>query len=340
MTVSGALGVTAARPLAVLTASAGHVACAFGGALGVLADGVSYFWHGLEETTVAVAHATLQAPETLASAPLLQRFAGRPLHEAMPIVMVALIMGTLYFAYVVCCVPTTNASMLEVVPAIFHGTFILAIVSYHNGVVTDPGGVPDSYCEAPGVLDRIAHSLVERKKTTGDHRFCHKENKYKPDRSHFCRQLSKNVLRMDHYCPWLSNCVGHYNHKFFFLFLLYTVISTNITMFCIVQGLVNKTFPAGATVLLLQGAGMAAVLSAVLTPFFIFHCWLLSRNMTTIEFCEQKGWEKGDRCASPYDLGMFGNFRSVLGESPWLWLLPVGQPQGDGLSWHRQKLDC
>jgi hypothetical protein len=26
---------------------------------------------------------------------------------------------------------------------------------------------------------------------------------------------------MDHHCPWLSNCIGFYNRKFFFLSIIY-----------------------------------------------------------------------------------------------------------------------
>ena len=55
-------------------------------------------------------------------------------------------------------------------------------------------------------------------------RYCEKCVHIKPDRCHHCSVCGVCVTKMDHHCPWVNNCVGFSNYKFFILFLGYAFI--------------------------------------------------------------------------------------------------------------------
>jgi hypothetical protein len=139
--------------------------------------------------------------------------------------------------------------------------FIMFVVSYMRVLFTSPGFVPDTwhskrgeivmkeYCEEKIVSNEkgMFSSLLTNRKLTPsyffdpdfvrflnekDYRFCIVCAKFKPERSHHCRQTGKCVLKMDHFCNWLSNCIGYKNYKFFLVFILYssTLLSQGIIL--------------------------------------------------------------------------------------------------------------
>ena len=52
-------------------------------------------------------------------------------------------------------------------------------------------------------------------------RYCLLCQVFKPERTHHCSICNLCILNMDHHCPWVDNCIGFYNKKFFIQLLCY-----------------------------------------------------------------------------------------------------------------------
>lgn len=170
-------------------------------------------------------------------------------------------------------------------------------------------------------------------KRSGDRRTCKWCCKYKPDRAHHCRVCRMCILKMDHHCPWIYNCVGWRNFKYFYLLILYVVLSLHwiiwTMMGTMLDAVNDDSTPFFNMFMLLVGESLAMLLGFVMTLFLAFHTYLLSQAMTTIEYCEKS---KDPRRKTSYSKDLFSNVKAVLGDNVLLWFLPWSPPSGDGLN--------
>ncbi|KAM6197951.1 palmitoyltransferase ZDHHC15-like [Sarcoramphus papa] len=124
---------------------------------------------------------------------------------------------------------------------IFHILFVLFVWTYWKSIFALPVQPGKKYHmsyadkeryeneERPEVqrqiLAEIARKLPVYTRTgNGGIRFCDRCQLIKPDRCHHCSVCAICMLKMDHHCPWVNNCIGFSNYKFFLLFLAYSLL--------------------------------------------------------------------------------------------------------------------
>ncbi|XP_064650851.1 palmitoyltransferase ZDHHC3-like [Lineus longissimus] len=136
--------------------------------------------------------------------------------------------SVLYADYVVIrhlVMPTLSDTLWGSINALgFNSVLFLLIFSHMRAVLSDPGIIPlpDTDIDFSDI-----HSGQKKVEKGGDEwTVCMKCETYRPPRAHHCRICRRCIRRMDHHCPWINNCVGEYNQKFFIQFLFYTGLAS------------------------------------------------------------------------------------------------------------------
>ena len=82
----------------------------------------------------------------------------------------------------------------------------------------------------PCVIDKGSVILPYRGRTV-QMKFCSSCYITRPPRCSHCGDCDVCIEKFDHHCPWIGNCIGKYNYKYFIGFLYFTSILIVFVLF-------------------------------------------------------------------------------------------------------------
>uniref|UniRef100_A0A224XRS7 Palmitoyltransferase n=1 Tax=Panstrongylus lignarius TaxID=156445 RepID=A0A224XRS7_9HEMI len=270
----------------------------------------------------------------------------------IPVLFLVCMIVWSYYAYVIqlCILTITSYTEKGIYLVGYHLLFAIFLWSYWQTIFTPIATVPKKFMLPSEELEKMLHATNEQtqrmivetfaqslpitnRTIIGAVRYCDKCQHVKPDRAHHCSVCRICVLKMDHHCPWVNNCVSFTNYKFFILFLGYAflyciyIVATSLYYFIL--------FWKGN----IEGAGkfhilflffVAAMFATSLISLFIYHCYLVLHNRTTLEAFRAPIFQSGPD-KDGFSLGKYNNFQEVFGDRRALWFLPVFTSLGDGI---------
>ncbi|XP_029919366.1 palmitoyltransferase ZDHHC18-B [Myripristis murdjan] len=221
------------------------------------------------------------------------------------------------------------------IPVIGGVLFVFVVITLLQTSFTDPGilprATPDEAADIEKQIDNTGNTTYRPPPRTKEVlinqqvvklKYCFTCKMFRPPRTSHCSLCDNCVERFDHHCPWVGNCVGKRNYRFFYTFIVSLSFLTAFIFGCVTTHLALRAQGGKGLVFALQESPGSAV-ELVICFFSVwsilglsgFHTYLVASNLTTNEDIKGSwsGKSGAEDTTNPYShRNIFINCCSVL----------------------------